>query len=181
MNQPGPHVERALAALQRSFEHEFTSGEPRLLADLLGSMGRISQPKLAAEQLRQLEALDRRQGETDLDRLLIAHRLATAYFDYERHGAAIDRLEAALRDHLQASGGLLISTANEPFSTLVRFHEQRGQFIRGEKLIADAACPPGQPAAGTVADRCASSSCTASRSVLAARPRWGPASPSSRP
>ncbi len=136
LNQPGPHIERSLTALTRSFEHELTPGEPRLLADLLASLGRITQEKLAAEQLRQLEALDRREGKSDLDRLLIAYRLASAYWNYARRGAAIERLEAALREHWQTAGGQLIAMANEPFSTLVRFHEERRQFIRGEILIA---------------------------------------------
>jgi hypothetical protein len=79
-NQPGPHADRALAALKRAFEHEWTSGEPRLMAELLSSMGRISHAGLAAEQVRQLEALDRREGESEIDRLLTAHALANAYW-----------------------------------------------------------------------------------------------------
>jgi tetratricopeptide (TPR) repeat protein len=62
-NQPGPHAQRALAALQRAWKHEWSPGEPRLMADLLASLGAISQKDLAAEQVRLLECLERDEGE----------------------------------------------------------------------------------------------------------------------
>ena len=61
-NQPGPHVERALAALQRAWKRDWSAGEPRLMADLLASLGHISQSKLADEQVRELEELYRRSA-----------------------------------------------------------------------------------------------------------------------
>src|SRR5262249_55308421 len=45
-NQPGPHAGRVLAALQRAFKHEWSAGEPRLMADFLAGLGRITQPAL---------------------------------------------------------------------------------------------------------------------------------------
>jgi hypothetical protein len=57
LNRPGPHVDKALAALRRAFQREWTPGEPRLMADLLASLGQITQEKLAAEQVRQLDTL----------------------------------------------------------------------------------------------------------------------------
>ncbi|HID78889.1 MAG TPA: hypothetical protein EYP56_23195, partial [Planctomycetaceae bacterium] len=61
LNQPGPHAWKALAAMRRAFQQECSEGEPRLMADLLSSLGRIVDQELAAEQLRQLETL---QGRT---------------------------------------------------------------------------------------------------------------------
>ena len=55
-NQPGPHVDKAVAALQRAFKREWSPGEAKLMGDFLADLGRIPQEKLAAEQLRQLEA-----------------------------------------------------------------------------------------------------------------------------
>ena len=54
-NQPGPHVDKAVAALQRAFKRQWSPGEERLMADYLASLGKIPQDKLAAEQLRELE------------------------------------------------------------------------------------------------------------------------------
>ena len=64
LNQPGPHVERALAAMQRAFRREWSAGEPRLAADLLAGLGRIAQKPLADEQLRELETLHQQSAAT---------------------------------------------------------------------------------------------------------------------
>ena len=39
-NQPGPHADKALAALERAFKREWSAGEPRLMADFLGGARR---------------------------------------------------------------------------------------------------------------------------------------------
>ena len=56
-NQPGPHVDRALAALDRAWRRKWSPGEPRLMGELLASLGKISDGRLAAEQVRELEGL----------------------------------------------------------------------------------------------------------------------------
>ena len=43
LNQPGPHAEKALAAMRRAFEKAWSEGEPRLMANLLSSLGRIGE------------------------------------------------------------------------------------------------------------------------------------------
>ena len=43
INQPGPHADKALAALKRAFQREWSPGEKRLMADLLAGMGTIAQ------------------------------------------------------------------------------------------------------------------------------------------
>ena len=55
-NQPGPHVDKAVAALHRAFKRHWSPGEERLMANFLAALGAIPQEKLAAEQLRELEA-----------------------------------------------------------------------------------------------------------------------------
>ena len=68
LNQPGPHGEKALAAMQRALKREWTSGERRLMADFLASLGAIADAKLAEEQLRELSMLHReaKPGTIDL-------------------------------------------------------------------------------------------------------------------
>jgi tetratricopeptide (TPR) repeat protein len=76
LNQPGPHVQRALAAMQRAFKRKWSDGEPRLMAQFLENLGAISQPKLAEEQLRQLRSLHAEGAQGSVDRLYIARHLA---------------------------------------------------------------------------------------------------------
>ncbi|HYW78639.1 MAG TPA: hypothetical protein VE890_03645, partial [Thermoguttaceae bacterium] len=135
LNQPGPHVDRALAAMQRAFQREWSDGEPRLMADLLSSLGRITQEKLATEQVDELETLHRRAERGTIDRLHIAHRTATAYWSYARHNDAIDLLQDALVEYGNACDGILPQNANEPLGTFISYLESRGHHARGEAVL----------------------------------------------
>ncbi|MEE8451956.1 MAG: hypothetical protein V3R99_08575, partial [Thermoguttaceae bacterium] len=135
LNQPGPHVDLALAAMQRAFRREWSDGEPRLMAHLLSSLGRITQEKLAAEQIRELETLHRRAEVGSIDRLHIAHRTANAYWSYARHDDAIDLLQNSLVEYENACDGILPQNANEPLGTFVSYLEQRGHHARGENVL----------------------------------------------
>ena len=134
-NQPGPHVARALAALERSWKRQWTAGEPRWMADLLASLGHISQPELAQEQLRELTSLHRDAATGSIDRLHIAHALARAQWSYDRQQEAIDLLSSALDEYEAACGGTLPVEANEPFSTMISYLEQRRNYARGEDRL----------------------------------------------
>ncbi len=135
LNQPGPHVDRALAAMRRAFDRQWTPGEPRLMADLLADLGRIPQTALADEQVRQLEALHRQADAGSIDRLHVAHALARSYWAYSRPDAAIDLLEAALNEHQAACDGVLPTDANGALDRLIEYLESRKHFARGEKLL----------------------------------------------
>jgi tetratricopeptide (TPR) repeat protein len=135
LNQPGPHAEKALAALQRSFKRAWSPGEPRLLADLLAGLGAIAHPALAAEQVRQLEALHRQAESGSADRLHIALRLANVTWSYARHANAIDLLQDALGEFEKAQGGVLPASANDALGTLVSYLEQRTHHARGETIL----------------------------------------------
>lgn len=159
LNQPGPHVERALAAMQRAFRREWSAGEPRLAADFLSGLGRISQKPLADEQLRQLESLHQSaqpglaapkktaagQGPSPgprlaagaIDRLHIGHALARAYWSYERHQDAIDLLENSLAEFRTAGEGVLSVDANGPLDTFLSYLASRGHFARGERVLLE--------------------------------------------
>jgi len=128
-------VEKALAAMQRAFKREWSSGEPRLMAGLLASLGRITQKPLAEEQVRQLEALHDGAEEGSIDRLHIGHALARAYWSYSRHDDAIDLLEAALAEYEAAHDGVLPTDANGALDRYIGYLESRGYFSRGEKAL----------------------------------------------
>ncbi|HUT12367.1 MAG TPA: VIT domain-containing protein [Thermoguttaceae bacterium] len=137
INQPGPHVEKALAAMQRAFKRAWSPGEPRLMADFLAGLGAITQQELADEQLRQLEALHRQATPGSVDRLHIAYRLAETRWGYSRHDAAIDLLDAALIEYEDANDGVLPVDANGPLDSLIQYLESQKHFARGEKALLD--------------------------------------------
>jgi predicted Zn-dependent protease len=134
-NQPGPHVARALGALQRAFKEEWSQGEPRLMADFLAGLHRISQQTLAREQLRELQFLHDRAAAGSLDRLHIGHRRAVAFNDYSRTAEAIDLLQAALKEFQDANKGVLPVSANDALTSYVNFLNSAGHFGRGEKVL----------------------------------------------
>jgi predicted Zn-dependent protease len=143
-NQPGPHAQRALAAFQRAWKHEWSPGEPRLMADLLASLGAISQKDLAAAQVRLLESLDQEESvkseksvKSDIDRLHIRHALARTYWAYDRRQQAIDRLAAALAEYQAAVGGRLPAGANDALGTLISYMENLGHFVRAENYLRE--------------------------------------------
>ncbi|NQU25208.1 MAG: hypothetical protein HQ567_28320 [Candidatus Nealsonbacteria bacterium] len=135
MNQPGPHVEKALAAMQRAFKREWSDGEPRLMAKFLANLGTISQKKLANEQVRELKALHNEAGAGSIDRLFIAYALARTMSNYQQTDEAIDLLEAALKEYQTASDGVLSSAVNGPLDGLISFLESSHYYSRAEKIL----------------------------------------------
>jgi Flp pilus assembly protein TadD len=135
-NQPGPHVQKALAALRRAFKRAWSPGEPRLLADLLAGLGKITQPALAEEQLGQLKTLHGEAAPGSLDRLHIGHQYANALHNYNRAADAIDLLQAALDEFQAANKGVLPVTANNPLTSFIGYLEGAGHFARGEKALS---------------------------------------------
>ena len=135
LNQPDPHAERALAALQRASTHEWSAGEPRLMADFLAGLGGISNEALAAEQLRQLEALHAAAEAGDIDRLHIAGQLARCHWDCGEWERTIDLLEAALQEYAQAHDDALTVQANDVLDAYVGYLERLGRDARGERVL----------------------------------------------
>jgi predicted Zn-dependent protease len=135
-NQPGPHVEKALAAMQRAFKREWSPGEPRLMADFLAGLGTITQPALAKEQLRQLEVLHRDATPGSYDRLHIAHRLGETLFNAQgRQADGMDLLQAGLKEFEAANGGILPVSANGALAAFIGFTETARHYERGEKVL----------------------------------------------
>jgi hypothetical protein len=134
-NQPGPHRDKALAALQRASKRAWSPGEPRLMADYLAGLGKISQAPLADEQLRQLKALHSDAKPGALDRLHIAHRYAMTLSAYQRRTDAIDLLQAALDELQTANANVLPVTANDALGSYIGLLEEAGHFARGEKVL----------------------------------------------
>ncbi len=136
LNQPGPHIDRALAVLRRAFDHgDWSASEPRHYADMLGGLGQISQKALADEQLRQLRTLFDRAARGSFDRLQIGQRLADRLWDYESPRAATELLLAVLDEHLADRGGKLTNRASGAFALAVVYLNRQSQFIAAESLV----------------------------------------------
>ncbi len=136
-NQPGPHVQKALAAMRRAWKRQWSQGEPRLIADLLASLGHISQQPLADEQVSELESLYRDAARGTADRLKIGTALARTYWDYSRTDRAIDLLIESLDEYQAACEGVLPASANDALGTLIGYLEDRTQHARGEKILQE--------------------------------------------
>jgi Flp pilus assembly protein TadD len=135
INQPGPHADRALAAMERAFKRDWSPGEPRLMAEFLADLGVMSRAALAKEQQRQLEALHRDAKPGTYDRLRIAQRYAETLNAYTQRVEAMDVLAAALKEYADARGGVLPAVVNGSLDTLIGIAEGARHFERGEKLL----------------------------------------------
>ena len=135
LNQPGPHVEKALAAMQRAFKGEWSAGEPRLMADFLAALGKLPQQPLADEQVRELQVLHGQAAPGTIDRLHIGHRWANALWSYGKAVEAIDLLRAELDAYQKACGGVLPAEANGPLDSLISYLEQQTHHAEGEQLL----------------------------------------------
>jgi tetratricopeptide (TPR) repeat protein len=145
LNQPGPHAKRALTAMQRAFDRQWTPGEPRLMADLLAHLGRIADADLAAEQLRQLRSLHAGETPGTVDRLHLAHALARTLWSYHQDDQPIDLLETSLAEYQAALDGPLPAEANAALDSMITYLEARGRHTRGEEILQGHLASPGSP------------------------------------
>jgi tetratricopeptide (TPR) repeat protein len=136
LNQSGPHVDAAVAALKRAFEHAWAEGEPRQMPDFLQSLGKITQPKLAAEQMRQLTELHRQAEPGTDDRLFIAYSLARGHFhSYGEREKGIAIMENAIREFDQTHQAGWPLNAAPPLSGYIEFLEGVSRFAQAEKIL----------------------------------------------
>ncbi|MEK6246552.1 MAG: hypothetical protein N2C12_00130, partial [Planctomycetales bacterium] len=135
LDQPGPHVDAALAAMQRAFKREWSEGEPRLMAELLAALGKITQPELTAEQQRQVRVLHERAEHGSLDRLYIAYCGAQIMWYNNQADSAIRHLGAALAEYQQATGKPFSNQINAIVSSYVSYLKQRDHYGQAEKFL----------------------------------------------
>lgn len=136
LNQPGPHIEAAVAALRRAFDREWADGEPRQMADLLAALGKITQTELAEEQMPQLTELHRQATPGTDGRLFIAYSLASGHFNsYGQRDEGLAVMENAIREFDQTHPGGWPLSASGPLAGYVTFLEQASRFVQAEKLL----------------------------------------------
>jgi len=115
LNQPGPHADNALAALQRAFKTEWQDGEKVLYAWFLRSLGRIAHEKsetallpLQTEQLRQLKQLYDESKPASDERVIIGQRYADLLFTYyEKRDEGLRFFKTVIDEVAAANDGLV--------------------------------------------------------------------------
>jgi hypothetical protein len=136
LNQPGPHVKAAVAALKRAFEREWANGEGRQMAEFLNTLGYIKHPELASEQLRELELLHRREKPGTDDRLFTGWSLAGSRFSsYGKRDEGLQLLEAAIVEYEQSHPNGWPAQSNAPFRGYVSMLEQLNRHAVAEALV----------------------------------------------
>ncbi|OWK43137.1 VIT domain-containing protein [Fimbriiglobus ruber] len=141
-NQPGPHADRALAALKRAYARPWADGERLLMGDLLRGLGRIAHADLAAEQRRELHELHAAAAPATLDRLRLAQSYATTLGSYDRHAEGAVLLDADLAAFVKASDGITPDFATSAVTDLVNLHEGARQYAQAEALLQQLAKNP---------------------------------------
>ena len=136
-NQPGPHADKALAALRRGVQ-------ARVVARRAAARWPTSSPASAASRSRRsprsnsanwtcCTAVPRpRHVRPAAHRQRYAETCSTAT---RAAPEATDLLQAALKEFEDANNGVLPTSANNALTTLIAFTEAAGHYERGEKLL----------------------------------------------
>lgn len=108
LNQPAPHIDACLAALQRAFKRNWTDGEPRMMVKFLMQLGTLPKDKLKAEQLREIRELQKMAPAASRDHLWMTSDIGHLLFwSYGVRDEAIREMEAEVTQYVQANDGLL--------------------------------------------------------------------------
>ncbi|MCA9068357.1 MAG: hypothetical protein KDA84_05510, partial [Planctomycetaceae bacterium] len=136
LNQPGPHIEAAVAALKRAFKREWADGEVRQMADFLDQLGTIKQPSLGRERLSLLRELHKMTKPGTDDRLFVAWHLAHALFwSHNEREAALSMLRIALREYQDTHPQGWPAHASTPLFEMVNLLETVKRFAEAEELL----------------------------------------------
>ena len=148
LNQPGPHAQRAVAALNRACNREWQNGEIRQMASLLHGLGQITNSKIAAERIKRLRQLQQLAAKWDLsqvsdsrkqslatDRLYLNWYLASAIFQFDDRRRGIDILEAAVNGFDSATNRRWTRGTHQPLLGLIGFYESVGRYRDAEQRL----------------------------------------------
>ena len=136
LNEPGPHVQAAVAALARALNREWASGEIVQMASFLDQMGTISQRELNEERLRQLRTLLTMTQAGTVENVEIAWSLAHAlYHSHNEQGEGIAVIELALKQYHDEHPGALPNRLNTQLAGHVSLLEGQKQFAQAESIL----------------------------------------------
>ncbi|MEK6258550.1 MAG: VIT domain-containing protein [Planctomycetota bacterium] len=136
LNQPGPHVKACVAALRRAFARDWQPGEPRLMSGFLYSLGGITNGEIAAEQLRELRALQAQAPAASRDHLFITNDLCNLLGgSYSKRDEAIAMMEIEVRDYALTNGGQWPHEDNGILGSFVSLYEGGNKHAAGEAVL----------------------------------------------
>lgn len=136
LNQPGPHVDACVAALQRAFERDWADGELLMMSQFLKSLGHLPDQRLQEEQLREMRSLQQRSPQGSRERLQLTINLCQMQFwNYQRKDEAVRELEAESQLFLQANKGHWPYEDDELLGQYVQMLQDAGRHGDGEKML----------------------------------------------
>ncbi|MDB5385309.1 MAG: Vault protein inter-alpha-trypsin, partial [Planctomycetaceae bacterium] len=136
LNQPGPHIEAALAALQRAFQRKWADGELAEMAQFLRDLGTLRHPKLVEEQLRELRELQKLAPAASREHLQITDDYCHVLFwDYHRQDEALREMEAEVTAYDQIHKGQWPHQDNDLLGNYLQLLENATQHASGEMVL----------------------------------------------
>ena len=135
LNQPGPHADAAVAAMQRAFERDWAEGEKLQMAEFLQDMRKIYNATLAAEQLREIRELHAEATAGTDTHFRISWYLAQILDWNDQQEQAIRLMEVALRDYHEKNEPGLPAALHSPFGGYVGLLETKKRYAAAEKLL----------------------------------------------
>lgn len=138
LNQPGPHIEKCLAAFKRAFDRKWQEGEPLLMARFLQHLGALPQVTLSDELMRELRALQGMTAAGSRDHLVITYIRSYLLFNSyhgTRRDEAVREMESEVAAYSGAHGGKWPQADNDTLGGYVGLLEALRQFAAGEKVL----------------------------------------------
>ena len=136
LNQPGPHIDACLAALQRAFQRTWTEGEPLMMSEFLQRMGAFTNDRLKAEQIREIRSLILMTPAGSRDHLKMTSNLCQLLFwNYSLQDEGLQTQEAEYQSYLQANEGIWPHADNEYLSRYAQMLEGANRHAAGEAVL----------------------------------------------
>ena len=135
LNQPGPHAQAAVAAMQRAFDRDWAEGEKLQMAEFLTDMQNITNKALAAEQLREIRQLHAQATAGTDTHFLMSWYLAQVLGWNDQQDKAINTMEVALRSYHENNEPGLPTELNSPLGGYVGLLERKQRYGEAEKLL----------------------------------------------
>jgi tetratricopeptide (TPR) repeat protein len=136
LNQPGSHIDAAVAALERAFDRQWAEGEIRQMADLLTDLGEIKHATLNAERLRQLRELLKMTEPATEDRFYVSYYLAKAlFYSHGQQELGLATMENALREISSAHPDGWPAHLNLPLDGYVTMLGTAARFAGAEAVL----------------------------------------------
>lgn len=138
LDQPGPHVQAAIAALDRAMVEPWADGEVRQMAELLADLGKTRHVSFASQRRRRLrELLSLTEAGTD-DRLFVSWYIArNEHRSMDDHAEALSIMENAMAEFETDAREPWAAHMNPPLFGYVELLESAGRFADAEQVLTE--------------------------------------------